>query len=120
MLLKIFTTSKNPESNTFSYDSIQMFDVENTNTFYVIELNPTGFILISADDLLDLFLLIALMKILDLIISQQILIIYLNYIKQSYLNKLKRDRTVNLFHLNGQNFLGLLTMNLKQEMSVLC
>ena len=43
---------KNPESNTFSYDSIQMFDVENTNTFYVIELNPTGFILISADDLI--------------------------------------------------------------------
>ena len=43
---------KNPESNMFSYDSIQMFDVENTNTFYVIELNPTGFILVSADDLI--------------------------------------------------------------------
>ena len=43
---------KNPESNIFSYDSIQMFDVENTNTFYVIELNPTGFILVSADDLI--------------------------------------------------------------------
>ena len=43
---------KNPESNIFSYDSIQLFDVENTNTFYVIELNPTGFILVSADDLI--------------------------------------------------------------------
>ena len=47
-----FYHKKNPENNTFSIESVELFSVENTNTFYVIELSPQGFILISYDDLI--------------------------------------------------------------------
>ena len=47
-----FYHKRNPENNSFSVESVELFSVDDTNTFYVIELSPQGFILISYDDLI--------------------------------------------------------------------
>ena len=47
-----FNYKNNPRENTFSIESIELFSIEERNIFYVIELDPKGFILISHDDLI--------------------------------------------------------------------
>ena len=48
-----FFYSKNDRSNnSFRYDNIQILNHNNKDVFYVIDLNPKGFILVSANDFL--------------------------------------------------------------------
>jgi len=48
-----FYFSKNdPRENTFSIESIAIYSVDEENVFYIIELSPNGFILVSYDNLI--------------------------------------------------------------------
>ena len=47
-----FNYKNDSRENAFSIESIELFSIEERNIFYVIELNPKGFILISYDDLI--------------------------------------------------------------------
>jgi len=46
-----FNYKNDPIENIFSIESIESFSIEDLDVFYVIELNPKGFILISHDNL---------------------------------------------------------------------
>ena len=48
-----FYFSKNdPRDNTFSIESIELYSIDQENVFYIIELSPKGFMLISYDNLI--------------------------------------------------------------------
>ena len=47
-----FNYKNDPRENTFSIESIELFSIGDRDVFYVIELNPKGFILISHDNLI--------------------------------------------------------------------
>ena len=47
-----FYSKKNTENNQFIYNSINLLNHNEENIFYIINLEPNGFILISADDLI--------------------------------------------------------------------
>ena len=47
-----YNYKNDPRENNFSIQEITLFSLEDRNVFYVIELNPRGFMLISHDDLI--------------------------------------------------------------------
>ena len=47
-----FNYRNNPETSTFSVNSIDLYSSTEQNIFYIIKLDPDGFILISADNLI--------------------------------------------------------------------
>ena len=47
-----YNYKNDPRENTFTIESIQIYSIDNDNVFYVIELEPNGFILISYDNLI--------------------------------------------------------------------
>ena len=47
-----FNYKNDPRENNFLVNSIQLFNVEDTDIFYVIELDPKGFMLVSSDNLI--------------------------------------------------------------------
>ena len=47
-----YFSKKDPRNSEFSYRSINVYEHENNEIFYVVILEPKGFILISSNDLL--------------------------------------------------------------------
>tara|TARA_Y100001970_G_scaffold294323_1_gene450565 strand:+ start:31512 stop:34382 length:2871 start_codon:yes stop_codon:yes gene_type:complete len=47
-----YNYKNDPRTNTFSINSTELYSIDNENIFYVITLNPEGFILISYDNLI--------------------------------------------------------------------
>jgi len=47
-----YNYKNDPRENIFTIESTQIYSIDNENIFYVIELKPSGFILISYDDLI--------------------------------------------------------------------
>ena len=45
-----FFHKQNPRTNDFNYNAVNVYNMDNNDIFHVVELEPTGFILIAAND----------------------------------------------------------------------
>ena len=47
-----FFYKNDPRNSSFSYEDISLYSHENNEIFFVVQLNPRGFILVSSDNLI--------------------------------------------------------------------